>query len=93
MSEHVTRYNLVIRCIDGGVMGHAECSNAGQYVLWQDYQSLMRSLKEQEEANLQLRLDALKDPMIREAMTEAVTEGIKKAVEMGKLKPTDGWKF
>lgn len=85
MSEHVTRYNLVIRCIDGGVMGHAECSNAGQYVLWQDYQSLMRSLKEQEEANLQLRLDALKDPMIREAMTEAVTEGLKKAVEMGKI--------
>lgn len=85
MSEHVTRYNLVIRCIDGGVMGHAECSNAGQYVLWQDYQSLMRSLKEQEEANLQLRLDALKDPMIVAAMKEAVTEGLKKAVEMGKI--------
>ena len=93
MSDNVTRYNFVIRCLDGGVVGFHECSNAGQYVLWQDYQSLMRRLKEQEEANLQLRLDALKDPMIREAMTEAVTEGIKKAVEMGKLKPTDGWKF
>jgi hypothetical protein len=93
MSEHVTRYNLVIRCIDGGVMGHAECSNAGQYVLWQDYQNLLKRLKDEEEANLNLRLNALKDPMIMEAMTEAITEGIKKAVEMGKLKPTDGWKF
>lgn len=85
MNDDVTRYNLVIRCIDGGVMGHAECSNAGQYVLWQDYQSLMRRFKEQEEANLQLRLDALKDPMIREAMTKAIEEGIKQAVKMGKL--------
>jgi hypothetical protein len=85
MSDHVTRYNFVIRCLDGGVVGFPECSNAGQYVLWQDYQNLMKRLKEEEEANLQLRLDALKDPMIMAAMTEAVTEGLKKAVEMGKI--------
>lgn len=85
MSDHVTRYNFVIRCLDGGVVGHAECSNAGPYVLWQDYQSLMQRLKAEEEANLNLRLNALKDPMIVEAMTKAVEEGLKKAVEMGKL--------
>jgi len=85
MSDHVTRYNFVIRCLDGGVVGFPECSNVGQYVLWHDYQNLMRRLKEEEEANLQLRLDALKDPMIMAAMTEAVTEGLKKAVEMGKI--------
>lgn len=85
MSDHVTRYNFVIRCLDGGVVGFPECSNAGQYVIWQDYQNLLKRLKEQEEANLQLRLDAIKDPMIVALIQEAVTEGIKKAVEMGKI--------
>ena len=85
MSDNVTRYNFVIRCLDGGVVGLPECSNAGQYVLWQDYQSLMRRLKAEEEANLNLRLNPLKDPMIVEAMTKAIEEAIKQAVKMGKL--------
>lgn len=85
MSDHVTRYNFVIRCLDGGVVGFPECSNAGQYVLWQDYQNLLKRLKDEEEMNLNLRLNALKDPMIVEAITKAVEEGLKKAVEMGKL--------
>ena len=84
MSDHVTRYNFVIRCLDGGVVGFPECSGAGQYVLWHDYQNLLKRLKAEEEANLNLRLDALKDPTIGRVIREAVDASVRKALDENK---------
>ena len=73
------RLNLVMRSYDGNVTAFVEHSPNGQYVLWSDYVQLRERLRAEEEVSLNLRLAALKDPMIVKVVEEMVKETMRLA--------------
>jgi hypothetical protein len=75
------RLNLVMRSYDGKITACVEHSPAGQYVLWSDYVQLRERLRAEEEVSLNLRLAALKDPMIVKVVEEMVKETLRLAKE------------
>ena len=77
------RLNLVMRSYDGKITACVEHSPAGQYVLWSDYVQLRERLRAEEEVSLNLRLAALKDPMIVKVVEEMVKETLRLAKEKG----------
>jgi hypothetical protein len=77
------RLNLVMRSYDGIITACVEHSPAGQYVLWSDYVQLRERLRAEEEISLNLRLAALKDPMIVKVVEEMVKETLRLAKEKG----------
>ena len=77
------RLNLVMRSYDGKITACVEHSPQGQYVLWSDYVQLSERLRAEEEISLNLRLAALKDPMIVKVVEEMVRETLRLAKEKG----------
>jgi hypothetical protein len=75
------RLNLVMRSYDGKITACVEHSPAGQYVLWSDFVQLRERLRAEEETSLNLRLAALKDPMIVKVVEEMVKETLRLAKE------------
>ena len=75
------RLNLVMRSYDGNVTAFVEHSPAGQYVLWSDFVQLRERLRAEEETSLNLRLAALKDPMIVKVVEDMVKETLRLAKE------------
>jgi len=73
------RLNLVMRSYDGKITACVEHSPAGQYVLWSDYVQLRERLRAEEEISHNLRLAALKDPMIVKVVGEMVKETLRLA--------------
>jgi hypothetical protein len=73
------RLNLVMRSYDGKITAFVEHSPQGQYVLWSDYVQLRERLRAEEEISINLRLAALKDPMIVKVVEEMVKETLRLA--------------